>query len=171
MADFGMTFTGGPLFVFSPPAGLASTLRITNTGSAPVYMGPLSSLLNPSSLPAGIPVGSSRYYSPVTVDMAAVVYATGPYGAAAAAGTVASASTAGSTSFTMAAAVPASLAAGSSFLLGNAASSRELLTVASTSASSVVTTTTGSLYDHAGSCTCSTVTFTPAQARVLTGVI
>jgi hypothetical protein len=172
VADFSVSFTGGlPSFVFTPVTGTTAplqTLKVTNIGSYPLYIGPAATLQTPNVLPLPVAPGASMFVNPVTSS----TYVAGPYAAGTSTTTIsATASTANSTNFTMSTAVPAAFAAGTSFLIGNASSSRELLVVSSTSASSVITSTTASLYDHALSSTVSTVVFSPVQAHCLTGVI
>lgn len=165
MADFPVNATGAT-FVFSPPAGMTSTLKITNIGGTPLFAGPLPALLAPGAYPLAIPPGSRLYYNPVT----AATYLSAGY----AAGTVtttlsASASAAGSTSFTVAS--NASFPAGTLMLVGSAVSGQEVLTVASTTSTTVITTTTASLYDHVGSSTVATASAKWGQARILTGAV
>ena len=172
MADFSVSFTGGlPSFVFTPLTGTTAplqTLKVTNIGSYPLYLGPAATLQTPNVLPVAVAPGAHMYVNPVTAS----TYLAGPYGPGTSTATIsATASTAGSTNFTMSTGVAAAFAAGTSFLIGNASTGRELLVVSSTSASSVITSTTASLYDHALSSTVSTVMFSPVQAHVLTGVI
>lgn len=172
MANFSVGYAGGlPAFVFTPATGAGvppQTLKVTNIGSSPLYLGPAATLQTPNALPAGVAPGAHVLISPVTVS----TYLAGPYVAGTATCTIAAAvSTAGSTAFTVSTTVPASFPAGTSFLIGNAASSRELLVVSSTSASSVITSTTPSIYDHAQASTISTVVFSPVQAQVMTGAI
>ena len=167
MADFPVNASGAPAFVFQPVTGSAgSTLKVTNIGSSPLFVGPLAALSTPGAYPPAVLPGRSLYLNPVT----AATYLSAGYLATTVTTTLtATNSTAGSTSFTVAS--NASFPAGTLMLLGSVASSRELLVVTSTTSTSVITTTTASLYDHAGSATVATATASFGQARVLTGVI
>lgn len=166
MGTFSVNISTTPSFVWQPVPTLPfpSTVKVTNLASAPVYAGPLSTLLTPGAFPAGIAPGAHLYLNPAT----AAVYVSAGYSAGTNTTTLSTApSTAGSTSFTVAS--NTHFPAGTLLLLGSAASSQEVLSVASTTSTTILTTTTGSLFDHCGSATVSTATANAGQVLVTTG--
>lgn len=166
-SDFSVNASGAPAFVFQPVAGsVNSTLKLTNTGSVPLFAAPLAALSVPGSFPAPILPGGALYLNPVT----AATYLSAGYKAGTSTTTLSTlSSAAGSSSFTVAS--NTAFPAGTLLLLGSAASSQELLAVGSTTSTTVITTTTSSLLDHVAGSTVSTATAIFGQARVLTGVI
>lgn len=167
MADFGVNATGAT-FVFTPVTGVgvpASTCKITNTGSSPLYAGPLNTMLTPGAYPAGIAPRSELYLNPCTAS----VYLSAGYAAGTSTTTLSSGSTAGSSSFTVAS--NSAFPAGTTLLLGSVKSSQEALVVSATTSTTVVTTSASSLYDHLSGATVTTATANSGQARCLTAMI
>jgi hypothetical protein len=135
--------------VFTPTSGAAATCRITNPGPGTAYIGGVG--VTPFN---GLPVLPGN--RPVQLqNVNASLYACSGVVSVGALGTLAGASTAGSLLFTVA---TAGVTAGTYIRLGNG-SAMEYLSVASVTGAGTpwtATTSTGSLYDHAASCTVAT---------------
>jgi hypothetical protein len=167
--SYGVNVNGSPSWVFQPVTALNQTVKITNNGSAPLYAGPLNTLLTPGAFPAAIPPNWHLYINPAT----AAVYVSCGYVAGSNTTTLAGASAnsypAGTTQFTVAS--QTHLPVGQMFLLGNASSSQEVLVVATSVSTTVLTTTLASLYDHVAAATVTTCTPIVGQAYVSTGAL
>ena len=158
-----------PTWVFTPPPNVTATLRITNTGRNPVYVGG-SQITQNNSL--AVPPGSK----PVELyGVTQTVYALSPVvpGSSVAAGTMSSSGvTVGTTAITLTTTVPTSLAAGTTIIVGSTVGTGwEAQVVNSTTASSQITFANPLVQDHAASGVIYTVTSLPGQVRVSAGVV
>lgn len=156
-----------PTWAFTPPSGVNATVRLTNTGRTPVYVGGSQVTQNNGIL---VPPGSH------TVEMQNVtqtLYALSPVTGPSAAGTMSSSAvTVGTTAITLTATVPTSLAAGTTIIVGSTAGSGwEAQVVATTTASSQITFANPLVQDHAGSGVIYTATPQYGQIGIIAGVV
>lgn len=157
-----------PTWVFTPPsANVSSTLRLTNTGRYPVYVGGSQVTQNNGLL---VPPGGRGIEM---VGVTQTVYALSPVTGPVIAGTMsASAVTVGTTAITLATTVPTALAAGTVIIVGSTAGTGwEAQVVATTNASSQITFANPLVQDHAGSGVIYTATAQQAQVAVIAGVL
>jgi hypothetical protein len=159
-----------PTWVFTPPTSGPATLRVTNTGRYPVYVGG-SQLTQNNSL--AVPPGGKGIE---LVGVTQTVYALSGVMPGSASGTMSSSAvTVGTTAITLTAAVPAALAAGTTVLIGYStvpsALGWEAQVVASTTASSQITFANPLVQDHAGSGVIYTATAQYGQVGVTAGVV
>lgn len=165
MADYPITVgPGAPSWIFTPTTVAANTLKVTNIGSSPLYVGPLAALSTPGAYPPPVLPGRELYYTAAT----AATYLSAGFSAGTTSTTLSSNATAGSSAFTVGSTT--GFTAGSVLLVGSAASSQEVVVVAGTTATAV-TASTVTLYDHLSGVTVSTATGKWGQGRILTGVI
>lgn len=156
-----------PTWIFSPNPSANSTVRISNAGPWPVYVGGLG-VSQPDAL--AIPPNSR----PVELmNVTQTLYAISGVSIGAAGGTMTSAAvTAGTTAITLTATVPTSMGAGATIVLGNTASTGwEAQIVATTTASSGLTFASPLTNDHVASSVVFLATPQYGQLRVNSGVV
>lgn len=156
-----------PTWIFTPTKGLPNTVRLFNTGTNAVYVGPSG-----VDIPAGLAILPGN--RPIELqNVQQTLYAvSGVVGGAAAGTMTSSAATAGSTALTLTAAVPAGLAAGTTIIVGSTAGTGwESQVVASTTASSQITFANPLVNDHVGSTVIFSATAQIGQLRVTAGVV
>jgi len=158
-----------PTWVFTPTPNAPATIRVSNPGRTPVYVGGSQVTQNNGLL---VPPGSR----PVEMqNVTQTVYALSPVVAssAVAAGTMsASAVTVGTTAITLTATVPTSLAAGTTVIVGSTVGTGwEVQVVNSTTASSQITFANPLVQDHVGSGVIYTATAQLGQVSVTAGVV
>lgn len=159
-----------PTWIFTPSAYGPATIRVTNTGRYPVYVGG-SQVTQNSGIP--VPPGGKGLE---LIGLTGSLYALSPVVPASAAGTMSSSAvTVGTTAITLTTTVPTALAAGTTVLIGYStaatATGWEAQVVASTTASSAITFASPLVQDHAGSGVIWTATPQPAQVSVIAGVL
>lgn len=158
-----------PTWVFTPTPNAPATVRISNPGRYPVYVGGSQVTQNNG---IQIPAGSR----PIEMqNVTQTMYALSPVVAssAVAAGTMsASATTVGTTAITLTATVPTSLAAGTTIIVGSTVGTGwEAQVVNSTTASSQITFANPLVQDHAASGVIYTASYLQGQVSVTAGVV
>ena len=158
-----------PTWVFTPTPNAPATVRISNTGRYPVYVGGSQVTQNNG---IQVPPGSR----PILMqNVTQTMYALSPVvpSSAVAAGTMsASATTVGTTAITLTAVVPATLAAGTTIIVGSTVGTGwEAQVVNSTTASSQITFANPLVQDHAASGVIYTVSYLQGQVGVAAGVV
>ena len=161
-----------PTWVFTAPSGLSapSTVRISNTGRYPVYVGG-SQMTQNNSL--AVPAGGRTFE---LVGVTQTLYALSGVMPGSAAGTMSSSAvTVGTTAITLTTTVPTGLAAGTTVLIGYSTTATalgwEAQVVNSTTASSQITFANPLVQDHAASGVIWTATALPGQVNVAAGVV
>lgn len=155
-----------PTWVFTPTTSAPATVRLSNTGRNPVYVGP-AGVTQSGGL--AIPPGGK------TIELVGVLqtlYAVSPVAPVTLSATSStSAVTAGSTAISLTTAVPSGLSAGTYCVIGSTANTGwEAQLIASTTASSQLTFANPLVNDHAQDLVY-TATFLPAQIVVAGGVV
>lgn len=155
-----------PTLVFTPTPNAAATCRLSNPGSATVYVGGANvSPVNGFPIPPG--------NRPVELNNVGVsLYACSAVASVNSSGhaTLSALNAAGSTLFTVATAAPT---AGTYVQLGSGTSLEYLFVSSFTGAGTpwTVTTSTASLYDHISGSTMATVVAVPGPLNVSAGVV
>ena len=156
-----------PTWAFTPTPNAPATVRISNTGRYPVYVGGSQVTQNNG---IQVPPGSR----PIEMqNVTQTMYVLSPVSGPVIAGTMsASAVTVGTTAITLTAAVPASLAAGTTIIVGSTAGTGwEAQVVNSTTASSQITFANPLVQDHVGSGVIYTATPQLGQVQFTAGVV
>ena len=156
-----------PTWAFTPTPNAPATVRISNTGRYPVYVGGSQVTQNNG---IQVPPGSR----PIEMqNVTQTMYVLSPVSGPVIAGTMsASAVTVGTTAITLTAVVPASLAAGTTIIVGSTTGTGwEAQVVASTTASSQITFANPLVQDHVGSGVIYTATAQLGQAQFTAGVV
>jgi hypothetical protein len=156
-----------PTWVFTPTPNAPATVRLSNTGRYPVYVGGSQVTQNNGIL---IPPGSK----PVEMqNVTQTLYALSPVQSPVIAATMSSSAvTVGTTAITLTAAVPAALAAGATIIVGSTVGTGwEAQVVNSTTASSQITFANPLVQDHVGSGVIYTATPQYGQVGVTAGVV
>ncbi len=156
-----------PTWAFTPTPNAPATVRVSNTGRYPVYVGGSQVTQNNG---IQVPPGSR----PIEMqNVTQTMYVLSPVSGPVIAGTMsASAVTVGTTAITLTAAVPASLAAGTTIIVGSTAGTGwEAQVVASTTASSQITFANPLVQDHVASGVIYTATAQLGQVSVTAGVV
>ena len=157
-----------PTWAFTPNTSATATVRFSNTGRNPVYLGGpgVTQYTGFPLLPGSKPLE--------LIGVTQALYAASSVTAPAVQGTVgSSAYTAGSTAITLAATVPTGLSAGTYVLIGNTVNTGgvQAQLVASTTASSQITFANALVRDVANGDVVYSATFQPAQVSVVAGVL
>jgi hypothetical protein len=156
-----------PTWAFTPTPNAPATVRISNLGRYPVYVGGSQVTQNNG---IQVPPGSR----PVEMqNVTQTMYVLSPVSGPVIAGTMsASAVTVGTTAITLTAAVPASLAAGTTIIVGSTTGTGwEAQVVNSTTASSQITFANPLVQDHVGSGVIYTATAQLGQVQFVAGVV
>jgi hypothetical protein len=150
-----------PTWAFTPNTSATATVRFSNTGRNPVYLGG-PGVTQYTGFPL-LPGGKSLELIGATQALYAASSVTAP----AVQGTV------GSTAITLTAAVPSGLSAGTYVLIGNTVNTGgcQAQLVASTTASSQITFANALVLDVANGDVVYSATFQPAQVQVVAGVL
>ena len=159
-----------PTWAFTPPSAfVTATVRLTNTGRTPVYVGGSQVTQNNGLL---IPVGSKPVEMQGVTQTLYVLSSVLTGSAVVSATMSASSVTAGTTAITMSTTVPTALAAGTTIIVGTTAGTGwEAQIVNSTTASSQITFLNPLVQDHAASSPVYTVTATQGQVAVTGGLV
>ena len=156
-----------PTWAFTPPPNVPATIRITNNGRTPVYVGGSQVTQNNGIL---VPPGSR----PIELqNFTQTLYALSPVASPVVAATMSSSAvTVGTTAITLTTTVPTALAAGTVIIVGSTVGTGwEAQVVNSTTASSQITFANPLVQDHAGSGVIYTATAQYGQAVITAGVV
>lgn len=158
-----------PTWAFTPATGAPQTVRISNTGRYPVWVG-MSQVTQNNGMP--VPPGGKTLELIGVTQSLYVLSGVASLGAVAAGTMSSSAVTVGTTAITLTATVPTSLVAGTTIIVGSTAGTGwEAQVVASTTASSQITFANPLVQDHVGSGVIYTATAQPGQVQVTAGVV